>query len=100
MLLFKIGLFRFRDEMDDATLLEFDQELPTLSQMRPTIYGWISSQKSKIRTDCDWVNLDSGESTIKGNRTINQDPNRRIILQSSIKSVSYTHLTLPTKRIV
>ena len=68
--------------MDDATRLEFDQEFPTLSQMRPTIYGWRRdvvppnpATRSEIRTDCDWVNLDSGESTIKGNRTINEDPN-------------------------
>ena len=31
---------RIRDTLDEATQAEFDQEFPTLNQMRPSIYGW------------------------------------------------------------
>ena len=42
--------------------------------MRPTIYGWRRevvppnpTTQSEIEADCDFVKLESGESTIKGN---------------------------------
>ena len=81
---------RIRDTLDNATTTEFDQECPTLVQMRPSIYLWRRdiippnpTTRLEIDVTCDWVRLPSGESTIKGNRTFGNDPNNRVILQSS-----------------
>ena len=78
--------------MHEGAQIEFDQDFPTLEQMRPSLYGWRRDvipanplSRQGISVTSDWVKLPSGESTIKGDRCVDGNPDRRIILQSSAK---------------
>ena len=78
--------------MDDLTKVEWDLKFPTLAKMRPSMYGWrrdVIPAQPRTRMDIDITNnltkLPSGESTIKGDRNVHGNPEKRVILQTSAK---------------
>ena len=83
---------KIRDNLDEASKREFDQEMPTLQQLRPSIQRWRRdvvppnpTTCSEIETDGVWAKLPSGENTIKGDTCVNGNPDKRILLQTSVK---------------
>ena len=81
-----------RDTLDNVTKIEWDLQFPTLTQMRPSMYGWrrdVIPGQPRSRMEIDVTNnltkLHTGESTIKGDRNVGGNPEKRVILQSSAK---------------
>ena len=81
--------------MDEASKIEFDQECPTIDQMRPSLYAFRRdiipanpNTRMEIIITTTFVNLPSGESTVKGDRCVGGNPDKRVILQTSAKYLS------------
>ena len=62
--------------------------------MRPTIYAWKReripvnpSSMQEIDTDNAFCKMDSGESIVKGDVNVNDDPNRRVLVMSTDKII-------------
>ena len=81
-----------RDQLGEAGKIEFDQEMPTLAQMRPSLYGYRRDiipanphSRMEISVTTTWVNMPDGECTVKGDRAVGGNPDKRVILQTSAK---------------
>ena len=73
-----------------------------IGAVHSVVFGGFSSEALKNRIiDCDGKMLITANAGVRGGKSVPLKQNADIAMEgTSIESVSYTHLTLPTKRIV